>query len=197
MWALGGGVVGASATGLFIQGADPNWVEAAGTWFGAIATVLALLWAVQTFRTDQASRDAEIQRREREGVAEAEALEVKLRSMAEKVVLELRGGGGHGTSPYQVMTSLHLLVHNDSDQRVSIHEIELDPLLRLKHALTFPVRVQSGETWRSTVDIEEVPAKPDELSDRPVPRFSGSVTYLINGQEWCHEVSGALFRVDA
>ena len=96
--------------------------------------------------------------------------------MAEKVVLELRGGGGYGTSPNQVMTSLHLLVHNDSDQRVSIHEIELDPLLRLKHALTFPVRVQPGETWRSTVDIEEVLAKPDELS---------------------HEVSGALFRVDA
>lgn len=196
MWALGGGAVGVSATTLLIRGSDPNWVEAAGTWVGGISTVLALLWAVQTFRADQASRDAEIQRREQEHVAATEAREVMIRSVAKKVVLELRGGGGYGNFPNQVMTSLHLRVHNDSDQRVSIYDIELDSLLRLKRPLSFPVRVQPGETWHSLVEIEEVPAQPDELSDQPVPRYSGSVTYLIDGREWRHEVSGDIRRVD-
>jgi hypothetical protein len=54
IWAVAGIAIGETIALLWVGGLTPEWIAATGTWFGAVATVLALLWAVQTFRADQA-----------------------------------------------------------------------------------------------------------------------------------------------
>lgn len=67
MWGLGGLTLGASLALLVLKNWTPGWVGATGTWFGAVATVLTLLWAVRSFRSDQAEREAtRIAEREKE-----------------------------------------------------------------------------------------------------------------------------------
>lgn len=58
-WFVAGFGVGSLGMLLLAKDFTADWVGAAGTWFGSIATVLALLWAVQSFRTDQRRRDAD------------------------------------------------------------------------------------------------------------------------------------------
>jgi amino acid transporter len=65
IWGIGGLAAGSALALMWFHNFTPEWVEATGTWFGAIATVLALLWAVQTFRSDQAAREEARKREER------------------------------------------------------------------------------------------------------------------------------------
>ncbi len=117
IWAVGGGAVGAAAALLWVKGLKPDWVEATGTWFGAIATVVALLWAVQTFRADQAHRDAErtAAASEREDAQAKE--QAGIRADAARVALALRGGGGYGHGGEKSMTGVFIDIHNDTDER--------------------------------------------------------------------------------
>lgn len=57
MWGLAGLILGAAIALLLSQNWSPDWIGTTGTWIGAVATVLTLLWAVRSFRTDQDDRE--------------------------------------------------------------------------------------------------------------------------------------------
>lgn len=80
-WGIGGLTLGASLALLVIENWTPEWIEATGTWFGAVATVLTLLWAVRSFRSDQDEREKS-RKAERE-IDIAEQLEVEREQMKE------------------------------------------------------------------------------------------------------------------
>lgn len=107
MWAIGGAAVGAAGAIVVTRWSSSDWIEAAGTWFGGVATVLALLWAVQTFRADQQHRESEREQREAEKLvaaqereatmlAEKEERELEVLTEAKRVLVALHGGGGQG-----------------------------------------------------------------------------------------------------
>lgn len=57
IWGLGGLTLGTSLALLVSRNWIPEWIGATGTWFGAVATVLTLLWVVRSFRSHQAERE--------------------------------------------------------------------------------------------------------------------------------------------
>lgn len=194
MWGLGGVVVGASSAALWIQGIEPDWVEATGTWIGGVATVLALLWAVQTFRADQAARENEIAAREADRVATAAATEAAVVNAASRVTMEIRGGGGYGPDGKKKMTTLHVYVHNDSAQTASILELDFDAPLQPKRLPAMPIRVRPGTTWHELIEINDIDAEASELSDAPVARFFGATIFLLDGRERRRSTTGELVR---
>ena len=123
---------------------DPDWIQATGTWFGAVATVLTLLWAVRSFRSDQAeqekNRRAEHQK-DKAGQIAREQTEV---NQAKNVSISLRAGMAFGSQPEQMMQSIHLWIKNHSKNGVSVHTITLDEQLKPKRPL--PTFIFSRET---------------------------------------------------
>lgn len=132
IWAVAGIAIGATIALLWVKGLTPEWIEATGTWFGAVATVLALLWAVQTFRADQAHREEERRRVETDRAAALDAEERHIRTDADRVGLVFRGGAGQGSAGEQELTSVRIAVHNDTDRPVVVEEFTLDPPLALR-----------------------------------------------------------------
>ncbi len=48
MCGLAGAIIGVCAALLFVKNWTPDWIEATGTWFGGVGTILTLLWGVCT-----------------------------------------------------------------------------------------------------------------------------------------------------
>lgn len=85
IWVAAGVAIGATIALPWAQGLTPDWIEATGTWFGAVATVLALLWAVQTFRADQAHGEEERRRVDADRAAALDAEARRIRTDADRV----------------------------------------------------------------------------------------------------------------
>ena len=191
IWAIAGGASGITVALLLVKGFEPEWIEATGTWFGAIATVLALLWAVQTFRSDQAEREAQ---RRRDAESEREALAAAAsahKDEAAKVVLAIRGGAGYGTVGEQKMSSIHIDFHNDSQELIVIEEVEVDAPLILRKQLRMPIRVPANWTHTELMDIEDIGAMANELSGQPLERFGARMTYRVGPRRWTRATYGA------
>lgn len=192
IWAVGGLAVGATAALLWVKGLKSEWVEATGTWFGAIATVLALLWAVQTFRADQAHRDAERQSAASDR-ADAQAREqAEIRADAARVALALRGGGGYGHDGEKSMTGVFIDIHNDSDQPVIVTKVILDDGLTTRSPVPTPIRIKSRESWTQQFDTEPVPVSDGELSGNPLVSYGGSITFEVHDRAWSKTTAGQL-----
>ncbi|MBV1781295.1 hypothetical protein KRR55_19475 [Paeniglutamicibacter sp. ABSL32-1] len=184
MWGLGGLTLGASLALLVLKNWTPDWVGATGTWFGAVATVLTLLWAVRSFRSDQAERElTRIAEHERE----AEALMQRARGEfieASNVSIALRGGAGHGSDPNMMMTSIQVRIQNHSKHDAVIKLFTFDELLKSRRELPTGVHILAGTTFSETYEIIAVPAKQDELSEGAVSRFSANMSYRLDGRDW-------------
>ena len=192
IWAVGGVAVGATAALLWVKGLKPDWVEATGTWFGAIATVLALLWAVQTFRADQAHRDAErtAAASEREDAQAKE--QAGIRADAARVALALRGGGGYGHDGEKSMTGVFIDIHNDTDEPVIVTTVTLDDGLTTRSPIATPIRIKPGQSWTEHFDTDPAPVSDGELSGRPLVSYGGSMTFEIHGRTWSKTTAGQL-----
>ena len=189
MWGVGGLTVGATAALLLARGFKPDWLEATGTWVGGIATVLALLWAVQTFRADQDARQVEKLQAEQDRAAEFQAVNDAVLAEASRVSLELRGGGGYGGPNEQKMNSVHLNIHNEADHVAIIDDISLHPPLKPTRMPRLPIRVAPKSSWTDLLDMEVIDADPSEMSDKPVPRFSGTVAFRLDGRDWTRDTN--------
>lgn len=184
MWGLGGLTLGASLALLVLKNWTPDWVGATGTWFGAVATVLTLLWAVRSFRSDQAEREVtRIAERERE-VATLKERERGETTEANNVSIALRGGAGYGSDPHMVMTSIHVRIQNHSKHDAVIKIFSFDEPLKPQQALPTGVLILAGETFYESYEIIPVPAKQEELSEGTVSRYSGNMSYRLNGRDW-------------
>ncbi|MCM0616555.1 hypothetical protein MOD31_11015 [Paenarthrobacter sp. TYUT067] len=168
----------------------PDWIEATGTWFGAIATVLTLLWAVRSFRSDQAERERSREEEHRKEVAAAAERERQRAKEANNVSVALQGGGGYGRDSNQVMDSVHVVVQNHSKYDAVIRSISVDPALTLQEQLPAGFRVPAGESFKKLTKIEPVPARPEELSGKPMDRFTAYMSYRLDGTDWKRTSNG-------
>lgn len=184
MWLIAGLVLGATAALLWVKELHPDWVQATGTWVGGVATVLTLLWAVRVFRTDQAHREAERQRRHEESLKSAHELERQKIDEASRVWIEARGGAGHGVGENMKMTSLNLYFHNTTDRAVSVEVLEFDEPLQSSARIKTPVHLPPNDTVRLRPKVEAVPILREELSDKPLKSYSVRIIYTINGEKW-------------
>jgi hypothetical protein len=184
MWGIAGLTLGACIALLIVKNWTPDWIEATGTWFGAVATVLTLLWAVRSFRSDQAERERTRQaehEKDRAGQLEREQAEMK---RAKSVSISLEGGAAYGSGPGQMMTSMHVWIKNHSKYGVSVYAITLDEQLKPKRSLPTDFHIQAGSDFHQIIEIEDVPARAEELSGKPMTRFTARMTYHIDGHDW-------------
>lgn len=184
IWAVAGIAIGATIALLWVRGLTPEWIAATGTWFGAVATVLALLWAVQTFRADQAHREEERRRVETDRAAAFDAEERHIRTDADRVGLVLRGGAGQGSAGEQELTSVRIAVHNDTDRPVVVEEFTLDPPLALRRSPATPIRIKPRESWDELLEVVPVPITGGELSGRPLKSYGGVISFEVHGRRW-------------
>jgi hypothetical protein len=189
IWAVAGLAVGGCAALLWSHGFKAGWVEATGTWFGAVATVLTLLWAVQVFRADQANRERARLDAAAAAAYELEAVDERIEAEAALVTISLKGGAGHGTAPDMLMTSVNVEIRNDTTHQVTVISFGLLPPLNAKSFPAFlPIAPMS--TKSQIVEIQHIPAQPSELSGRPVDRYDAEMTYQLAGRTWLRKVSG-------
>ena len=194
IWAIGGIAVGATGALLWVKGLTSDWVEATGTWFGAIATVLALLWAVQTFRADQDRRDNERKVAETSRAEESARGEAAILADAASVSLGLRGAGGHGPDGEKLMTSMFVDVHNHTDQHVTVTGVTLDEGLTMRGSMPLPIRIKPRESWTQKLDIEPTSAADEELGGRPLGTYGGVVIFNLHSREWCASTAGEVYE---
>lgn len=184
IWGLGGITLGASGALLVLKELAPDWVAATGTWFGAVATVLTLLWAVRAFRSDQADRERtrkdEHEREVKAGAQRAHEATVE----ASNVSVSLEGGRAYGTHPNQMMASLYIVIQNHSEHITVIKTVALDPGLTPKSPLEQGFSIPAGETYREPIEIIDTPARQGDMSGRPMTRFTAQITYRLNGSSW-------------
>ena len=190
MWGLGGHTLGASLALLVLKNWTPDWVGATGTWFGAVATVLTLLWAVRSFRSDQAEREhTRVAEREKE-VATLMERERGENTEASNVSIALRGGAGYGTDPNMMMTSIHVDIQNHSKHDAVVKTFTFNEPLKPQKALPTGLHIPAGTTWSDFFDIEEVPARQDELSGRAFSRCAANMSYRLDGRNWHRSSEG-------
>ena len=196
IWGLGGAAVGAAIALLVIKGWTPDWIEASGTWFGAIGTILTLLWAVQSFRSDRIEKERTRQATEAAVDAERAERERAAREKAAGVSVELRGGAGHmaASGVGQTMTSIHIWVRNLTETNVIVKRIILDDRLLPLYPVDEGFSVAAGETESDQLQIEETPAREGELSGRPLTRFSVKMIFRLDGRDWRRSSDGELER---
>lgn len=209
IWAVAGSAVGATAALLWVNKFKVEWVEAMGTWFGAIATVLALLWAVQTFRSDQAHREHERVMREAERAEEADAAlraEEEAQRHAENAIVRVANGVSVKVFPYGGaerrpdggldLAMLRLRVTNESSERVLVKKHELAPPLREMYPFGEPFAVRGRSAEEFTISIEPAEISDEEFNGaRHIARFVVSIIYTVADRTWTRDSTGAAARM--
>lgn len=151
--AVGGAAVGWVIATFVTRGFSADWVGATGTWFGSIATVLTLLWAVNVFLGDAAQRQRAEKREQDRQVA-----------AAARVSAEIHAGGGHiGQAPgTQIMQNVQLKLINLTSDMVSIEKAELPARFVITDtpiAPRFPLSIPAGESVTLTSTVQDVEVK--------------------------------------
>lgn len=195
MWGIAGLTSGACLALLIVNNWTPDWIEATGTWFGAVATVLTLLWAVRSFRSDQAERErTRLAENEKDKAGQLAREQAEI-NQAKNVSISLEGGAAHGSGPGQMMTSIHIRIKNRSKYGASVHAITLDKQLQPKRPLPADLYIQPGSDFHQLIEIEDVPARTEDLSGKLMTRFTAAMTYHIDGHDWCRSSTGSPERL--
>lgn len=194
-----GVVLGATVALLWVNPLDYRWVDATGTWFGGIATVLTLLWAVHVFRKDQDHREEERVLRHLESLSAERRQEHEAAMQAAEVVFKLRGGGGYGSGGDTKMDSIHIHVSNTSDRAVSVVDVKLDEPLKFPGPLPLPTHLPPHDSKKITHPLVPVSGIPKtQFSGKPLTIYGALFVYSINGRTWARRVGEAPYpHVDA
>jgi hypothetical protein len=184
MWGIGGLALGATAVILFEKGFSSDWVEATGTWFGAIATVLALLWAVQAFRSDQTSR-AEAQLSEQ---AERDAMTLDLeRTQAAEAAQVLIGVQPFAlTGSGRQLSSVSFNFANNTKHRVTIVDFGPLPPLAIRANYGRRISIDAGDDRSEIVTVMAEDEVAEQLG-RDGVGLQGWMKYNIEGIMWVRE----------
>lgn len=185
MWSIGGATVGSTAALLGAKHWTPDWVGATGTWFGAIATVLTLLWAVQTFRADQLARELALKEQDAERRHVQHELAQSVVREAGRVTIRVRGGAGSGDSSGMLMSTVHVVFTNDTKEPVTVNSYELmEPALETKPSPK-DFRLAPQDVVKRHVEVQPFPADQHEFSDRGVmARVPARMTFRLAGLTW-------------
>jgi hypothetical protein len=191
MAGIGGLVVGATFALLTLRGVTAEWVAATGTWVGAVGTVVALLWAVRTFRADQADREeardvalTEQLRQEAERVRQEAERKESIRAAAALVTIGVRPVQATGDRPDLMLDLVTVTLTNDSTAPVRVSSVTLGRPLRASSTLPSDTYLEGSMTKSFQVYVEPTPITPEELGHGSAPRFGAEMTYVLGGREW-------------
>lgn len=185
IWFLGGFTLGGCFVLLIGRGWTANWVSATGQWFGAVVTVLALLWAVRSFRSDQREREASRSEELAGHLARRSEVDAAQLREASNVLLTMRGSAGSGDDgPNATLTSIRIRIQNNSEDDVVVKEITLDDRLIPTRPLPTGFHVKRGEPFDDSYGIVPVPRQQDDLKELELSRFDLSMTYRLGGRDW-------------
>jgi hypothetical protein len=172
-----------------------DWVAATGTWFGAIATVLALLWAVASFRSDQAdreiSRGEDRTREARERASESEREEQE----ASRVSIAIQGGFGYANplNAWQ-LSGINVRVTNLLEQAIIVKSLDVDPRLVLEAGPLAEYLVNARETKRTRVDLVTSTWE-GNVTEEGLAELTISMRYVIGSTTWRRSSTGMPERV--
>ena len=193
MAGIGGLVLGASIALLVLHGASSEWVEAAGTWVGAVGTVFALLWAVRTFRADQADREHSRTMALADRDRQAAEREKGIRDEAALVTIRVRGFLADGNDPDMTLRAVIITTTNDATIPVRIHSVTFLGPLREQSQMPRDIRLEHSDAERFEVRVDPIPTTGEEMHRDVVPRFEAQMTYAMGGRLWTTTtVAGAL-----
>ncbi|GAA1118359.1 hypothetical protein GCM10009582_14510 [Arthrobacter flavus] len=195
MCGLAGAIIGACAALLFVKNWTPDWIEATGTWFGGVGTILTLLWAVRAFRADQAAREEARESERTKDQEKQSARDQAEMKQAESVLIELRGGAANGSPPNRVMVSFHLEIKNLSQHDVAVLAVTLDKRLKPKNPPPANIHISSGEIHRQLIEVADVPALDEDLGGREMSRFTAEMNYRLEGLDWQRGLTGSPQRL--
>lgn len=190
IWAIGGLSLGACVATVLDGRWTAEWVAATGTWFGAIATVLALLWAVASFRADQSDRDkTRVEERAKETAIER-ARALRELTEASNVTVSITGAGGYGTQPDNyTITSLAVVITNTSMHDALVTSWWLGDEAKPKQLLESNISLGMGKTHSMAVPVEPTPS-PEGLGAAPIGRFSAEMNFRLDGLDWHRSNTG-------
>ena len=184
MAGIGGLVLGASIALLVLHRAASEWVEAAGTWVGAVGTVFALLWAVRTFRADQADREHSRKLASAERDRQAQDREQSIQDEAALVTIRVRGAVASGSDSDLTMEWVKVTIANDTTIPVRVHQVSLGGPLVRRSAIPSDIRLEHAEVKPFQVAVEPIPTSPEEMNRDSVQRFEANMTYALGGRVW-------------
>lgn len=179
-----GVVLGATVALLWVNSLDYRWVDATGTWFGGIATVLTLLWAVHVFRKDQDHREQERILRHLESLGAERQQEHEAAAEAADVDFQLLGGRAFGPPGEMNLEQIRVKVTNTTDRTASVTEIQLDEPLKFARSPELPLRVPPHDTIFTMYAVEDVSIADEESMGRPLTSYGARIVYSINGNMW-------------
>lgn len=134
-FAASGATIGAMVVFLFSHGWTAAWVETAGTWVGAVGTILTLVWAVHVFRRDQ----------ERHSNLQAESL----RANAAMVDVTAKTGAADVIDGDLYLNYMILTIFNDSSSPIRVRRFTC-PGVTLGTELSLPIRLSRGSSVAGT-----------------------------------------------
>lgn len=182
-------VAGWVASGEF----SSDWVEAIGTWVGAVGTIAAILWAVHTFQQETRHRKEDIDR-------ESEDQRKREFTLAEAVSVRCSGASADsipGQVGVRTLTSVWIRLINGTGEAVTIEHFELPGIEFRGNIMRFlPPTLTPGQTFRELIDVEPSIVTDAETSDRaPLTNAIPVLRYSIDGVSWERTGAGPPLRL--
>lgn len=170
-----------------------DWVEAIGTWAGAIATIATIVWAVRTFRHETEARGEDLDRLSTEKAR-------RELNMAEAVTVECAGGQFTGPDEARVVRTIKATVRNAASESATITEFLVSevnlPYVESSFILPKVLDPNGGEV---TAEIEVDPhirTTRQEFKARPFTLVTPTIRYRVDGVEWERTGSDSPRRLD-
>ena len=148
---------------------DPNWVEAAGTWFGVVFTASAAAIAVLVFRSEEVARHRQEAREERAGAEAQAAAAAVMRKNAGLVRASVSWSGGPTPEGRTKLREYQVRVYNhaapDSDSATNV-EYRHPTLMKEYAPITSEIRPGGGGSQAKKFSLDA----PFEGTTRDVQR---------------------------
>lgn len=146
-----------------------EWVETAGTWFGAVGTILTLVWAVLVFRAEQ----------DRRAQAQADVL----RDNASMFDVTVTADSAHRSGSDLLLEDVKVELVNDSSAPVRVYRLEF-PSLTVTRAPRLPIRLRPGQPVDHRVEFTPFPITNNQLNTGAISALEWRMEFESSGVRW-------------
>lgn len=167
--------VGGMTVFLFSRGWTAQWVETAGTWVGAVGTIVTLVWAVHVFRTEQDRR--------------ALAHDQSLRSNAARVSATATIPGGTPDGDDYLIDSTNVLIVNDSSSPIRVQLFGFTAVSAVPH---LPILLSPTERNEQYVRFSPIRMTREQFNRQD---FAWFMEFESDGVWWRRDEPGGLRRL--
>lgn len=171
----GGVTVGVMAGFLSSRGWTAQWVETAGTWVGAVGTIVTLIWAVHVFRAD----------RDRSALAH----EQSLRSNAARVGVTVASSSGTPDGDGFLVDYTKVLIVNDSSSPIRVQRFGFPAV---SAAPRLPILISPGQSDEQYVEFPSIYLTSEEFNRQDGAVLAWFMEFESDGVWWRRDEPGGL-----